>query len=126
VLESPEEKDRHRRAFVDASRDPLLEPYADFGLSAAIEASPENLNGKLQFNKRVMRLAPTARVVYTQAILHALNGDAADARRLFRHAMTVYPNHLPTTINALQSLSHRYPDRVNALLELTLSEKGSR
>ena len=126
VLESQEEKDRYRRAFVDAGRDPLLEPYADFGLSAAIEASPENLGGKLHFNERVMRLAPTARVVYTQAILLALNGDAAHARRLFRQAMTVYPNHLPAAVNALESLSHGYPGRVNALLELALSEKGSR
>ncbi len=53
----------------------LFTPFVELALSRLMMVNREQIDGKLTFNGLVMRFAPSADVVYRQAILLALKGN---------------------------------------------------
>lgn len=101
-----------------AQADPVLEPYAELAASFGIKVSREKLKEKLELNNRVMHFAPIEDVVYRQALLLALNGEPAAARRQFGLAARVYPAAIPSVTAGLRELAVKYPEEFTPLLEL--------
>ena len=103
-------------------RDPVLEPYVELAASAYAVVDRDQLRDKLELNGRVMRFMPAAIVVYRQAMLLALDGQAQTARALFKDAMRVYPDMLPRITTMLRELTPRNPLEFAPLLELATAK----
>jgi len=99
-------------------RDPVLGPYVELAASAYAKVDREQLRDKLEVNGRVMRFMPADIVVYRQALLLALDGQAQAAQDLFTRAMRVYPGMLPRITRMLRELMTRNPVEFAPLLEL--------
>jgi O-antigen ligase len=103
-------------------RDPVLEPYVELAASAYARVDRDQLRDKLELNGRVMRFMPTAIVVYRQAMLLALDGQAQAAQALFTRAMRVYPDMLPRITTMVRELMRRNPLEFAPLLELATAK----
>jgi hypothetical protein len=103
-------------------QDPVLEPYVDLAASAYARVNRDLLRDKLELNGRVMHFMPADIVVYRQALLLALDGQAQAAQDLFTSAMRVYPNTLPRITTMLRELTPRNPLEFAPLLELATSK----
>lgn len=103
-------------------RDPVLEPYVELAASAYAQVDRDQLRDKLELNGRVMRFMPAAIVVYRQALLLALDGQAQAAQELFTRAMRVYPDMLPRISTMLRELMRRNPLEFAPLLELATTK----
>jgi len=69
----------------------LLAQYVELGLARTISVDPDRLADKLAVNGRAMRLFPIDDVTYRQAMLLALSGEQAAARRQWDLAVASYP-----------------------------------
>lgn len=94
----------------------LLQPYVDIGLANAEVLSPERLPEKLDRNSRVLHFAPTREIAYRQAVLLALDGQAAAARTQLARSATYYPGFLVTFVRVLQELEGTHPAAIGPLL----------
>jgi O-antigen ligase len=103
-------------------QDPVLEPYVDLAASAYARVDRDLLRDKLELNGRVMHFMPADIVVYRQALLLALDGQAQPAQDLFTSAMRVYPDTLPRIITMLRELTLRNPLEFAPLLELATAK----
>lgn len=103
-------------------QDPVLEPYVELAASAYITVNRDQLQDKLELNSRVMRFMPADIVVYRQALLLAMDGQAGAARGLFVRAMRVYPGTLPRITAMLRELTARDPAEFASLLELATAK----
>lgn len=103
-------------------QDPVLEPYVELAASVYARVDREQLQDKLELNGRVMRFMPADIVVYRQALLLAMDGQAEAARGLFVHAMRVYPDILPRITAMLRELAARHPAEFAPLLELATAK----
>ncbi len=98
----------------------LLRPYVDLPLSATLALDLGELDAKIEFNGRVMRVAPIGPVVYRQALFLELAGRTDEAETLLRPAFHIYPELIPEFSSVVNELRHKYPERlqrVQALLE---------
>jgi len=100
-----------------AHREPLLAPYADLAISAAMGLDRERLNEKLELNSRVMRFAPIASVVYRQAALLALSGEREAAESQLAQAARVYPGDLEIAIRNMSAAAARNPVELTPLIK---------
>ena len=107
-------------------QDSVLEPYVELAASAYAKVDREQLQNKLELNGRVMRFMPTDIVVYRQALLLAMDGQAQAAQELFVRAMTVYPGTLPRITAMLRELTARYPAEFSSLLELAAKKSAQK
>ena len=69
----------------------MLTPYSDFAYASAVTPNIARIEDQLVLNSSVMRFAPTKDVVYRQALLLALRGDAHAAQEMLQRALAVYP-----------------------------------
>ncbi|MBX9811211.1 MAG: Wzy polymerase domain-containing protein, partial [Burkholderiales bacterium] len=106
-------------------QDPVLEPYVELAASAYARVDREQLQDKLELNGRVMRFMPADIVVYRQALLLAMDGQAEAARGLFVRAMRVYPDILPRITAMLRELAARHPAEFAPLLELATAKAAA-
>jgi hypothetical protein len=91
-LHATEEVNRQARdALLDLHRKSLLSPLVELGLARSVHVSSERLQDKLAVNARAMRVFPISDVVYRQAMLLALAGDAAGARAQWDRAVAAFP-----------------------------------
>lgn len=109
-----------------AHREPLLRPYAELAIASGLPLDGGRLREKLELNGRVMRFAPVAGVVYRQAILLALAGEADAAASQFSRAARVYPIDLPTAIRILNEHAPRHPVELTPLIKLAEIEIARR
>jgi len=79
------------RVLRQVRQESLLAPYSDFAYAISIILDREALEAKLALNDAVMRFAPTQEMVYRQALLLALHGDARAAQAMLKRALVVYP-----------------------------------
>jgi O-antigen ligase len=108
-----------------AHRELLLAPYAELAIATAMNLDRERLAEKRELNTRVMRFAPTAGVVYRQAIWLALDGERESAERMLESASRVYPGDLANAIRIMNEASVRHPAELAPLIKLAtkLSEQ---
>lgn len=78
---------------LEIERRSLLSYLVELGFARAIEIDRERLDAKLALNTLVMRVLPDIDVVYRQALLLALAGDAAGARRQWDRSVKLYPGY---------------------------------
>ena len=69
----------------------LFAPFVELALSRLMVLDREQIDDKLVFNGLVMRFAPSADVVYRQAILYALKGEQEAAQAQWDLAEVNYP-----------------------------------
>jgi len=69
----------------------LLAQYIELGLARTISVDPDQLADKLMVNGRAMQQFPIDDVAYRQAMLLALRGDQAAARRQWGLAVASFP-----------------------------------
>jgi O-antigen ligase len=105
---------------------PLMRPYAELMVAHSFEVSAEDLKEKLDLNTRVMHFAPVDSVVYTQAMLLALDDRPADALHQFSMAMTAYPARVQDIAATLRALSADNPGAFRPLLESAMSRLATR
>ncbi len=81
--------------------------------------SREQIDDKVAFNGQVMRFAPSADVVFRQAILLALKGEQAAARAQWDLAEANYPSDRGDVIRVMERMSAGGEDGVAELIRYT-------
>jgi O-antigen ligase len=99
-------------------RTSLLAPYIELAYTGAIVLNKDDLSDKLELNSRVMHFAPVSIVVYQQAILLALNGQAQAAIEQLEHAVVAYPEELENFIKIMHRILAQQPAEFEPLLKL--------
>ncbi len=99
-------------------RTSLLAPYIELAYAGAIVLNKDDLSDKLELNSRVMHFAPVSIVVYQQAILLALNGQAQAAKAQLERAAVAYPGELENFTKVMHLLLAQHPAEFEPLLEL--------
>jgi len=80
-----------KEILLDIHRSSLLAQYVELGLARTISVDTDRLGDKLTVNGRAMRLFPIDDVAYRQAMLLALSGEQAAARRQWDLAVASFP-----------------------------------
>lgn len=94
----------------------MLTPYSDFAYAAAVTPSRVQIEDQQLLNSAVMRFAPTQAVVYRQALLLALQGEAAAAQVMLKRALAVYPGAAETFLTESAQLEPEAQRSVEPLL----------
>lgn len=95
----------------------MLTPYSDFVYAAAIETNRAQIEDKQWLNHEIMRFAPAQDVVYRQAMLLALQGEAAPAQAMLKRALALYPSAAQDFLNESAQLELDARRDVEPLLE---------
>lgn len=98
-------------------RTSLLAPYIELAYTGTIVLNKDNLSDKLELNSRVMHFAPVSDVVFQQAILLALNGEAQAAKIQLEQAAIAYPGELENFTKVMDRFA-KHPAEFEPLLEL--------
>ncbi len=101
---------------------PMLHPYAEYFMSGMIEQSTEQLADKLAMNERVMHFVPVGPVVYRQAWLLALSGQAGEAKLQMERAIWSYPGEFAVAQRELSAMARKDPAHFAALLEFAVQK----
>jgi len=104
-------------ALLELDRSSLLAPYAERALARMISLDRRGLDAKLALNGHVMRAFANEDLVYRQAILLALRGDAAAAGQQWDRAVAAYPHYQAEARALLQALRHDEVAEADALLQ---------
>jgi hypothetical protein len=99
-------------------RTSLLAPYIELAYTGAIVLDKDDLSDKLELNSRVMHFVPVSIVVYQQAILLALNGQAQAAKAQLERAAVAYPEELENFTGVMRRILTQHPAEFEPLLEL--------
>jgi O-antigen ligase len=106
----------------------LFAPFVELALSRLMVLNREQIDDKLTLNGLVMRFAPSADVVYRQAILLALKGEQEAARTQWDLAEANYPLDRGGVIQVMESMAAGGEKGVADLIHYTIagSAKESR
>jgi hypothetical protein len=110
------------QALMEVHDEPLLRPYVELAIAYGVSVDREQLGDKLALVTRAMHFVPVEVVVYRQALLLALAGDAAAARKQLERSLRAYPSERVAVVAELEDLAHRYPAEMTPLLELAASK----
>jgi O-antigen ligase len=110
------------RALMGVHEEPLLRPYVELAIAYGVSVDREQLGDKLALVTRVIRFVPVKVLVFRQALLLALAGDAAAAREQLERSLRAYPSERAAVVAELESLARRYPAEMTPLLKLATSK----
>jgi O-antigen ligase len=110
------------QALMQVHDEPLLRPYVELAIAYGVTADREQLGDKLALVTRAMHFAPVEVMVYRQALLLALAGDAVAARAQLERSLRAYPFEGAAVVAELESLARRYPAEMTPLLKLAASK----
>jgi O-antigen ligase len=102
----------------------FFSPYFDRLLSGVMELDERGVNGKLEFNTQAMRLYPVPSLVHRQIVLLALAGRDAEAARMLRVAIVVFPEWTRRWLVTLERLAQDQPARFAGLLASARAQLG--
>jgi len=102
----------------------LFSPYFERLLTEAMELDERNLNDKLALNTQAMRIYPVPSVVHRQIVLLAFAGRDAEATRMLRAAITVYPEWTRKWLATLEQFARDRPERFAGLLASARAQLG--
>ena len=115
VHATPEVERQAAEMVLEIHRTSLLSPWVEVGLARTIHISADGLRDKLTLNARAMRAYPVDDVAYHHAMLLALAGDDAGARRQWDRAVAAFPAERESVTLVLQ---RRVEDGLEALRPL--------
>jgi len=101
---------------MELREDSLFGPYFERIASEAIALDEDDLGDKLALNTHVMRAYPMPSVILRQVALLALSGRDAEAMRLLRAAIRVYPEQTRQWLPMLEKLARDRPALFTGLL----------
>lgn len=110
------------QALMNVHDEPLLRPYVELAITYGVGVDRAQLEDRLALVTRAMRFAPVEVVVYRQAQLLALAGDADAAREQLERSLRVYPGERAAIVAELKTLARRYPSELTPLLEWAASK----
>ena len=110
------------QALMGVHEEPLLRPYVELAIAYGVSVDQEQLGDKLALVTRVIRFVPVEVLVFRQALLLALAGDADAARAQLERSLRVYPSERAAVVAELESLARRYPAEMTPLLKLATSK----
>jgi hypothetical protein len=99
-------------------------PYFDRVLTEVMELDERNLEDKLAFNAQAMRTYPAPPMVHRQIVLLAIAGRDAEAARMLRAAVMVYPEWTREWLPKLEALARERPAVFAALLASARAQLG--
>jgi O-antigen ligase len=97
----------------------LFAPFVELALSRLMVLNREQIDDKLAFNGLVMRFAPSADVVYRQALLLALKGEQEAARIQWDLAEANFPSDRGGVIRVMESMAAGGEKGVADLIQYT-------
>ena len=106
---------------LDMQHHSLFAPFVELALSRLMVLNREQIDDKLTLNGLVMRFAPSADVVYRQAILLALKGEQAAARSQWDLAEANYPLDRGGVIQVMESVAAGGEKSVADLIHYTMT-----
>jgi O-antigen ligase len=109
-------------AMMRVHREPILTPYVELALALGAAVDADRWQTQLELNTRAMHVAPLDVVVYRQAFLLALAGEAEAARTQLERSLRVYPEEAATLILELEELARSHPAEMTPLLELAAAK----
>jgi O-antigen ligase len=109
-------------ALMKVHGEPLLRPYVELAIAYGVSVDPLHVRDKLELVTRAMHFAPVQVVVFRQALLLALAGQAEAARAQLDRSLRAYPAERATVVAELRELALRYPSEMTPLLELATSK----
>jgi len=118
----PSSDEAFAQALMTVHGEPLLRPYVELAIAYGVGVDREQLGDRLALVTRAMHFVPVEVVVYRQALLLALAGDAAAAREQLQRSLRVYPAERAAVVAELQDLARRYPAEMTPLLEWAASK----
>ena len=110
------------QALMKVHDEPLLRPYVELAITYGVGVDRAQLEDRLALVTRAMHFAPVEVVVYRQALLLALAGDADAAREQLERSLRVYPGERAAIVAELKTLARRYPSELTPLLEWAASK----
>jgi hypothetical protein len=110
------------QALMTVHSEPLLRPYVELAIAYGVSVDREQLADKLAVVTRAMHFVPVDVLVYRQALLLALAGDAGAARTQLERSLRAYPSERAAVVAELESLARRYPAEMTPLLKLAASK----
>jgi hypothetical protein len=110
------------QALMKVHEEPLLRPYVELAIAYGASVDRAQLGDKLELVTRSMHFAPVQVVVFRQALLLALAGQAEAARAQLDRSLRAYPAERATVVAELRELALRYPSEMTPLLELATSK----
>jgi len=99
----------------------LFAPFVELALSRLMVLDRVQIDDKLALNGMVMRFAPSADVVYRQAILLALKGEQAVAQTQWDLAEANYPSDRGGAIRVMESMLAGGENGVAELIHYTMT-----
>jgi hypothetical protein len=118
----PSSDEAFAQALMTLHSEPLLRPYVELAIAYGVTVDRERLGDKLALVTRAMHFVPVEVLVYRQALLLALAGDAAAAREQLERSLRAYPSEGAAVVAELESLARRYPAEMTPLLKLAASK----
>jgi O-antigen ligase len=118
----PSSDEAFAQALMTLHSEPLLRPYVELAIAYGVTVDRERLGDKLALVTRAMHFVPVEVLVYRQALLLALAGDAAAAREQLERSLRAYPSERAAVVDELEDLARRYPAEMTPLLELAASK----
>src|SRR5258706_476922 len=99
-------------------------PYFDRVLTEVMELDERNLKDKLAFNAQAMRTYPAPPMAHRQIVLLAIAGRDAEAARMLRAAVRVYPEWTREWLPQLEAFARARPERFAELLASARAQLG--
>jgi len=99
-------------------------PYFDRVLTEVMELDERNLKDKLAFNAQAMRIYPAPPMAHRQIVLLAIAGRDAEAARMLRAAVRVYPEWTREWLPQLEAFARARPERFAELLASARAQLG--
>ncbi|MGQ0578440.1 MAG: Wzy polymerase domain-containing protein [Betaproteobacteria bacterium] len=103
----------------DLQQHSLFAPFVELALSRLMVLNREQIDDKVAFNGQVMRFAPSADVVYRQAILLAMTGKQEAARDQWDRAVANYPSDRDGVIGVMKIMVANGESGVAELIRYT-------
>jgi hypothetical protein len=110
------------KVLMKVHEEPLLKPYVELAIAYGASVDRVQLRDKLELVTRAMHFAPVQVVVFRQALLLALAGEAEAARAQLDRVLRAYPAERRVIVAELRNLALRYPSEMTPLLELATSK----
>lgn len=94
-------------ALFELQQHSLFAPFVELALARTIVLNGEQIENKVLLNEAVMHFAPAPDVVYRQAVLLALDGQADPARTQWDLAVANYPGERASMLQELEAVASR-------------------